>query len=84
MSVPRKSVKIRKGTTYVMNASFTKVSKSATLKQHVKMRYETSNKNVATVTKKGKVTAKGASGSSCTIYAYAQNGLYATTKVTIA
>jgi hypothetical protein len=52
------------------------------LKQHtVVIRYEASNKKVATVNSKGKITAK-AKGT-CYVYAYAQNGIYKKIKVTV-
>jgi len=46
-----------------------------------KFRYESSNKKVATVNKKGKI--KGISKGKATIYVYAQNGFYKTIKVTV-
>ena len=49
------------------------------LKNHRKISYETSNAKVAVVSGKGKITAK-AKGT-CTIFVYAQNGVYA--KVTV-
>ncbi|MGI6591455.1 MAG: InlB B-repeat-containing protein [Eggerthellaceae bacterium] len=50
--------------------------------KHVAMyRYASSNKKIATVSKTGKVTAKAAG--TCKIYVYAQNGKWATVKVTV-
>ena len=43
-------------------------------RKHVKIRYESTNTNIATVSKKGVVNAK-AKGT-CYIYAYAQNGVF--------
>ena len=43
-------------------------------RKHVKIRYESTNTNIATVSKKGVVKAK-AKGT-CYIYAYAQNGVF--------
>ena len=52
------------------------------VKTHIaKFRYESSNKKVATVTKKGVIKAK--KKGSCTIYVYAQNGLCKTVKVKV-
>ncbi|MGI6735813.1 MAG: InlB B-repeat-containing protein [Anaerovoracaceae bacterium] len=44
-------------------------------------RYKSTNKSVATVDRNGKVTAKKAG--TCTIYIYAQNGMWTRTKVTV-
>lgn len=49
--------------------------------RHRAVKWESSNTKIAKVTQKGKVTAK-AKGK-CTIWAYAQNGVYATFKVTV-
>lgn len=52
------------------------------VKTHIaKFRYESSNKAVATVSKKGVIKAK--KKGSCTIYVYAQNGLCKTVKVKV-
>lgn len=48
---------------------------------HRDLRYESSNKKVATVTKEGKITA--VSKGTCYIYIYAQNGVYKTVKITV-
>jgi len=45
------------------------------------IRYETTNKAIATVTKSGKI--KAMSKGTCYIYAYAQNGVYKKIKVTV-
>ncbi|GEM_PF-1282639 len=50
------------------------------VQHHRAVAWETSNSKIAVV-KKGKVTAKGKG--TCTIYAYAQNGVYTTFKVTV-
>ena len=56
--------------------------KNKKLKEHAALlRYESSNKEIATVNSKGKVTAK-TKGTSY-IYAYAQNGVYRRIKVTV-
>ena len=47
---------------------------------HRKVVFESDNPKVATVSKSGKVKAVGAG--KCTIYAYAQNGVFAKCKVT--
>ena len=49
--------------------------------KHRAIAWESSNPNVAVVSKKGMVTGKQAG--TCTIYAYAQNGVYTTFQVTV-
>ena len=63
-----------------------KVSKKKTSKKQVsihiaKFRYESTNKNIATVTSKGKIKAK--KKGTCYIYIYAQNGCYKKVKVKV-
>ena len=52
-----------------------------TLKQHRKIKYETDNVKVATVNKKGLITAVGRG--TCNVYAYAQNGVSARIVVSV-
>ena len=51
------------------------------VKTHVKLRYESTNTKIATVSSKGVITAKGKGV--CYIYVYAQNGVYKQVKVTV-
>ena len=51
------------------------------LKKVLSLRFESSNKAVATVSAKGKVTAKKAG--KATVYVYAQNGVCAKVTVTV-
>ena len=51
------------------------------IRHHYPIRYESSDKNVATVTETGVIQAKGKG--SCKIYVYAQNGVYKTITVTV-
>ena len=51
-------------------------------KTHVAtIRYLSTDKKIATVSKKGKITAKGKG--TCYVYAYAHNGIYKKVKVTV-
>ena len=70
---------LKKGKTVKLKATL----KNGTLKvsKHRKVAYETDNPNVAAVTKSGKVKAVGKG--KCTIYAYAQNGVFAKCKITV-
>ena len=82
-----KRVKPTKKSKYAIKAGKTKKLKVKAVKakkkvaKHRATAWEYSNPNVATVSKKGKVTAKGKG--TCTIYAYAQNGVYTTFKITV-
>jgi uncharacterized repeat protein (TIGR02543 family) len=71
-------VTIKKGKTLKLKATATPSKK---VKKYTGIRFESSNKKVATVTSKGKIKAK-AKGS-CVIYAYAQNGVKKEVKVTV-
>ena len=82
-----KRVKPTKKAKYTLNAGKTKKLKVKEVKgkkrvaRHRVVSWESSNPNVVVVSKKGKVTAKGAG--TCTIYAYAQNGVYTTFKIIV-
>lgn len=75
----KKKATLKKGKTVKLKATL----KNGTLKvsKHRKVAYETDNPNVATVTKSGKVKAVGKG--KCTIYAYAQNGVFAKCRITV-
>ena len=75
----KKSVKLKKGKTFKIKAKEVKQSKP--LAHHRKICFESSNKKVATVSKKGIIKAKGKG--SCTIYVYGLNGVYKTVKVNV-
>ena len=62
-------------------SSKAKGAKGASLKRIVKMRYESTNPKVATVSARGVIRAK-AKGS-CYVYAYVQNGVAKRVKVTV-
>lgn len=51
------------------------------VKKYRALKYETRNAAVATVSGKGVVTAKARG--TCYVYAYAQNGVFKTIKVTV-
>ena len=79
VKVNKTKVSIKKGKSYTIKAS--EMKKSKKLQKHRSLSYESSNTKIATVSKKGVIKAK-AKGS-CTIYVYAQNGMYKTVKVTV-
>lgn len=72
---------IKKGKSLKLKAVLTPASKKLEVKKHVVVRYESSNKRIATVSSKGKVKAKVKG--SCTVYVYAQNGVCKSLKVTV-
>lgn len=74
-------VTLSKGKTFKLKAKATPQSKKLKVKQHRAIKYESSNKNIATVNSKGKITAK--KKGTCYIYVYAQSGTYKRIKVTV-
>ena len=84
VTVKKAKVSLKKGKTYKIKAKVKKLKKSKRLmpKSHVaKLRYMTSNAKVATVSKSGKITAKGKG--KCTVIAFAHNGVSRSIKVTV-
>lgn len=75
----KSKVKIKKGKTFKIKAS--EIKKDKKIKRHRAICYESSNTKIATVNSKGKIKAK--KKGRCTIYVYAQNGVYKTVKVTV-
>lgn len=73
------TVTLKKGKKYNLKAK--EIKKSKKIKKHRAISYESSNTKIATVSKKGVITAKGKG--SCTIYAYAQNGIFKKIKVKV-
>jgi hypothetical protein len=78
VTVKKSTVNLKKGKTSTIKATF-KYNKK--VKKHVKLRYESSDTKVAKVNKNGKITAK--KKGTCTIYVYAQNGVYKKVKVKV-
>ena len=84
VKVNKKKVTLAQGKTFKIKASVKKLKKNRKLmpKSHApKLRYMTSNKKIVTVTKSGKVTAKGSG--KCSICVYAHNGVSKKVKVTV-
>lgn len=84
VKVKKASVKLAKGKKFKIKASVEKLDKSKKLinTSHTpKLRYKSSNKKVATVSKSGKITAKGSG--TCKVYAIATNGVSKKIKVTV-
>lgn len=75
------SVELAVGKNQTLNCRLV-LPKGKRLKEYTAaIRYESTNKAVATVNSKGKITAK--KKGTCYVYAYAQNGVYKKIKVTV-
>ena len=70
----------KKGMKFKLKVTVKKTT-GKTLQNHRKVLFESDNPKVATVSKNGVIKAK--KKGKCTIYAYAQNGVYAKIKVTV-
>lgn len=81
ITVKTKSVSLKKGKTAQISAKQIPKSKSKTVRRHRNIKYESTNKKIAKVSGKGKITAK--KKGTAYIYVYAQNGLYSKVKVTV-
>jgi hypothetical protein len=76
-----KAKNLKVGQRLKLKAKAKKQSTKLTVKVHRGMKYASSNKKVATVTKKGVIKAKGKG--TCYVYAYTQNGIYKRVKVVV-
>ena len=72
-------ITLKKGKTAKIKAE--EVKKGGKIKRRRKLRYESSNPNVATVSKKGKIKARGKG--TCYIRVYSQSGAYKSVKVKV-
>nr|MDE6567916.1 Ig-like domain-containing protein [Lachnospiraceae bacterium] len=79
VTVNKSKVSLKKGKTFQIKAKEIKQKKK--LRYHRKVCYESSNPNVASVTKNGIIKAK--KKGKCTIYVYAQSGIYKKVKVIV-
>ena len=75
------SVKLSVGNTKTLTCQVV-LPKDKKMKKHTAItHYESTNKEIATVNSKGKITAKGKG--TCYVYVYAQNGVYLKIKLTV-
>ena len=84
MTVNKTKVSLKKGKTFKNKAKVNKVNKKKKLMPKIhapKLRYMTSDSRIATVSKSGRITAKGSG--TCTIVAFAHNGVSKSIKVTV-
>ena len=75
----KKTVTLKKKQTFQLRAKLKNGKQKVSI--HRKIAYETDKPKVATVSKSGKIKAVGKG--SCTIYVYAQNGVFAKCKVRV-
>ena len=75
----KSKLSVRVGKTAKIKVSTTPANKKLKVKSHRKIAFESSNTNIAAVSKKGVV--KGKKAGTCYVYAYAQDGVMA--KVTV-
>ena len=80
-SVIKKAKKLKVGKSLKLKAKAVPQSKKLKVKKHRPVLYESTDNNVATVSKKGVVKAKNKG--TCYVYAYAQNGVFKTIKVVV-
>ena len=82
IQVRKSAYSLNKGKTAKIKTTIVKKNNKLPLFGHTaKFRYDTSNKKVATVSKDGKITAKGKG--TCYVYIYAVNGCAKKVKVTV-
>jgi len=77
----KNKVSIKKGKTFKLKAKQVAAVKKLKVKKHRVLKYETTNKKIATVSSKGVI--KGKKKGTCYVYVYAQNGVFAKIKVTV-
>lgn len=84
VAIKRTSISLKVGKRYKIKAKVRKLKPGKKLlpKRHeAKLRYMSSNKKVATVSRSGRITARGKG--SCVIYVYAANGVSRKVRVTV-
>ena len=80
-NVKKNKVSLRVGKKFTIKAKTAAASKKQKVKNHRGLAYESTNPAIASVSRKGKITAKAAG--TCYVYVYAQNGLFSRMKVTV-
>lgn len=77
----KNKVTLKVGKTFKLKAKAVAQSKKLKVKKHRAIKYESSDKSIATVNSKGKITAK--KKGTCYVYVYAQSGTFKKIKVTV-
>ncbi|MFR3835956.1 MAG: glycoside hydrolase domain-containing protein [Eubacterium sp.] len=81
LKVNKSKVNLKQGRKFKLKVKQIAKSKKVKLKKHRKTAFESDNQDVAVVSKKGVITAK--KKGKCSVYVYAQNGVYKRVKVTV-
>ncbi|MFR7761957.1 MAG: glycoside hydrolase family 76 protein [Eubacterium sp.] len=81
LKVNKSKVNLKQGRKFKLKVKQIAESKKVKLKKHRKTAFESDNQDVAVVSKKGVITAK--KKGKCSVYVYAQNGVYKRVKVTV-
>ena len=74
-------VTVKKGKTFQLKAAEVKEDKKLKIKSHRKVKFESSDPKIAKVNAKGKIT--GVKKGTCTVWVFAQNGIFKAIKVTV-
>ncbi len=81
LKVNKSKVNLKQGRKFKLKVKQIAESKKVKLKKHRKIAFESDNQDVAVVSNKGVITAK--KKGKCSVYVYAQNGVYKQVKVTV-
>ena len=81
VKVNKSTVKIKKGKKFTIKPKIVKASSKKKLVNHRKISYESTNEEIATVSKKGVI--QGKKKGTCYVYVYAENGIFKKVKVTV-
>lgn len=81
LKLNKSKVTLKKGNKSKLKVKQIVAVKKTKIRNHRPIYFESSNKKVATVTKKGVIKAKGKG--TCTVFVYAQNGVYKAVKVKV-
>ena len=81
LKVNKSKVNLKQGKKFKLKVKQIAESKKVKVKKHRKIAFESDNQDVAVVSKKGVITAK--KKGKCSVYVYAQNGVYKQVKVTV-
>ena len=81
LKVNKSKVNLKQGKKFKLKVKQIAESKKVKLKKHRKVAFESDNQDVAVVSKKGIITAK--KKGTCSVYVYAQNGVYKKIKIRV-
>ena len=81
IKVSKKKVTLKKGSSCRLKAREIPINAKKKIIHHRKLRFESTNPKVASVTEHGRIRAKGKG--ECKIYVYSQNGVYKSVKVKV-